>query len=113
MTILYFLLIGLGIGVVGGMVGIGGGVLLIPALTGLFKLDPRKAAGISLAVLCVPVTLPGAWKYFSQGYTTWDDLKVAGCVAVAFAVGSFLGAVIQHELDERLLRLLFGLLLLF
>jgi uncharacterized membrane protein YfcA len=113
MTTLLYLLIGLGIGIIGGMVGIGGGVLLVPALTLLFGMNVRQAAGISLAVLVLPVTLPGAWKYYQQGHLTRDSLATAGLLAAAFALGSFLGAHIQHRLDEHVLRMIFGLLMLY
>jgi uncharacterized membrane protein YfcA len=113
MTIFLYLLIGLGIGIVGGMVGIGGGVLLVPALTLLFGMNIRQAAGISLAVLVFPVTLPGAWKYYQQGHLTREGLTSAALLAVTFALGSYLGAHLQHRLDEHILRIIFGLLMLY
>src|SRR5262245_16468685 len=109
---LYFLL-GLGVGVVGGMVGIGGGVLLIPALTGLFGVEPRKAAGMTLAVLAVPVTLPAVWQYYVQGYLTGRDLWGSACIAVAFAIGGFTGAILQDLVSLAVLRMLLGLILLY
>src|SRR5262245_35173708 len=84
--------VGLAIGCVSGMIGIGGGVLLIPALTGLFGLEWKKAAGVTLAVLAIPVTLPGVWAYYSQGHLTWREFLMAGCIATTFAVGTFTGA---------------------
>lgn len=105
--------VGVGIGIVGGTVGIGGGVLLIPALTTLFDIGPRKAAGISLAVLAVPVTMPGAWRYYLQDHLGPYELKIAALLAVSFAAGTFLGAGLQNHLDQHSLRLFFGLLLLF
>src|SRR5262245_28206591 len=113
MKIFLFLLLGLAIGCVGGMVGIGGGVLLIPALTELFRIDPRKAAGMTLAAMVPPVTLPGAWRYYTQGDLDAADLRIAVYIAVSFAVGAYLGAGVQKQLDVSSLRLLFGLLMLF
>jgi uncharacterized membrane protein YfcA len=113
MKILLILAIGLAIGIVGGLVGIGGGVLLIPALTQFFQLDPRKAAGVSLFALAAPVTLPGAWKYFQQGHVNRADLEMAAFLAGAFAIGTFLGAHFQNRLSLGALRVVFGLLLLF
>ena len=55
------------------------GVLLIPALTELFKVEPRKAAGMTLAAMVPPVTLPGAWRYYNQGFLGADD-NPDGCV---------------------------------
>jgi uncharacterized membrane protein YfcA len=113
MTILLYLLLGVGIGIVGGLVGIGGGVLLIPALTMFFDFDPRKAAGISLAVLALPVTMPGALQYYRKGYISQREVQVAVVLAVAFAVGTYFGASIQERVPLRTLRLLFALVLLF
>src|SRR5215813_12916703 len=92
MKLLLLAILGLGIGCIGGMVGIGGGVLLIPALTELFQVEPRKAAGMTLAAMVPPVTLPGAWRYYNQGFLSTTDLGLAACIAVTFALGAFLGA---------------------
>ncbi|MCI0458801.1 MAG: TSUP family transporter [Gemmataceae bacterium] len=112
MSILLYLVIGLGIGLVSGALGIGGGVLLLPALMWLGRLDQRSAAGTTLAVLVVPVVLPAVWHYYEAGYL---DLKVAGWVAAGFAVGGYLGAflTVNHYLPDAALRLLFGLLMLY
>jgi uncharacterized membrane protein YfcA len=107
------LLLGLGIGCVGGMIGIGGGVLLIPALTELFNFDQRKAAGMTLAAMVPPVTLPAVWRYYTQGDLSGRDLLLAGCIAATFALGAFVGASIQKQIDLSLLRLLFGLLMIY
>src|SRR5262245_38732912 len=121
MVVLLYLAIGLVIGTASGMLGIGGGVLLVPALLWIVEQSEhrqQKAAGITLAILSVPVTLPGVWQYFRQGYITLDDLKVAAWIAGAFAVGTYLGGWVQHLLVQQFgsvtfLRLLFGLLLLY
>ncbi len=113
MKILLCALLGLGVGSIGGMVGIGGGVLLVPALTWLFDMEPRKAAGVTLAVLAVPVTLPGVVQYYAQGRLAREDLLLAACIAAAFGVGTFTGAYLQRWVGDAPLRLLFGLLMLF
>jgi uncharacterized membrane protein YfcA len=113
MQILVCLLLGLGIGGVGGMIGIGGGVLLIPALTELFHFDHRKAAGMTLAAMVPPVTLPAVWRYYANGDITGRDLILAGCIAVTFALGAFLGATVQKQHDLSELRFGFGLLMMF
>ena len=113
MKILAFMGLGLLVGCVGGMVGIGGGVLMIPALTELFGMDQRRAAGMTLAAMVPPVTLPGAWQYYRQGQLTSADLGFAACIAIAFAAGVFFGAYVQTHLDLSVLRLGFGLLMLY
>jgi len=118
MKFLLLAVLGLAIGCIGGMIGIGGGVLLIPALTELFKVEPRKAAGITLAAMVPPVTLPAAWRYYHKDVLDTGDLSVAACIAVAFAIGAFLGADLGVLLARTprgmtLLRFLFGLLMLY
>jgi uncharacterized membrane protein YfcA len=112
MSIILCLGIGLAIGMVSGALGIGGGVLLVPALIWLGNLDPRTAAGTTLAVLVVPVVLPAAWEYYANGYL---HVKAAAWIAVAFAVGGFIGArlAVQHYLPESELRLVFGLMMIY
>jgi uncharacterized membrane protein YfcA len=113
MRILAYLLVGLGIGGVSGLLGIGGGVLLVPVLVWFFGMEQRQAQGITLAVLALPVVLPGVWGYYSRDLIGDKDLIVAGWIAAAFAVGTFTGAALQHDLPIETLRVLFGLILLY
>jgi uncharacterized membrane protein YfcA len=110
MRILLYLCLGCGIGVVSGAVGIGGGVLLVPALMLLCGMDYRQAAGTSLAVLSLPVVLPAAWESWRQERV---EVQAAVCIAVAFAGSGFLGAFAFKYLPVDMLRPVFGLLLLF
>src|SRR5262245_1676308 len=110
MRILAYLLVGLTVGGLSGLLGIGGGVLLVPILVWLFGFDQSKAAGTTLATLVMPVALPAAWKYYSSRLI---DLEAAVCIAVAFAVGGYLSAGFVHHVPERLLRQGFGLLMLY
>jgi uncharacterized protein len=109
-----YLLIGLGIGLISGALGIGGGVLMVPALMLLttpgFNFD--KARGTSLAVLVLPVALPGAWKYFCENHV---DVKAAVAIAVAFAIGGYFGASLVQHLQGHgaLIRFAFGCMMLF
>jgi uncharacterized membrane protein YfcA len=111
MNIALYLLIGLGIGTASGALGVGGGVLLIPALLWLEGFEPRKAAGTSLLIVIMG-GIPGMWRYLSAGYL---DLGAALWTGAAFAVGTYLGATLHvHQyLPEQELRLIFGLLMLY
>jgi uncharacterized protein len=113
MILLLYILVGLVIGIVGGMVGIGGGVLLIPTLTLGFGLDLRKAVALSLAILAPPVTLPGVWHYYKAGLIGKQDIALVAVVSLAFAVGAYLGARHQSQVDQSTLKLLFGSILLY
>jgi len=114
MPMIAFLLLGLGIGVASGVLGIGGGVLLIPLLMWLAPhYDQPRAAGITLAVLSVPVALPAVLEYLRNGTITPREIWIAAWIAVGFAIGGYTGAHLRPLFDASLLRLLFGLLLLF
>jgi uncharacterized protein len=113
MKLFFFALLGALVGCVGGMVGIGGGVLMVPALTELFGLDQRKAAGLTLAAMVPPVTLPGVIQYYRQGSLVPTDLLAAVSIAVFFATGVFFGARLQAAVNVSFLRLGLGLLMLY
>jgi hypothetical protein len=113
MQLLLFLALGLIIGGISGMLGIGGGVLLLPALIWLFGLEPRQAAGVTLAVLAVPVTLPGAWQYYEGRLIRSEHLRMALWIAIAFGVGTYLGARVQGYVPAAVLRVSFGLLMIY
>src|SRR5262245_13871338 len=113
MIILLLLLVGLGIGVISATLGIGGGVLLVPVLTWMFDYDYKQAAGITLAVLAVPVALPAVWQYYARDVIRNEHLVTAGWIALGFAVGGLGGAWLVHHLDVALLRMLFGLVLIY
>src|SRR6266511_1055467 len=113
MKFLLLVAVGLVIGIVGGMIGIGGGVLLIPALTLGFNYTQRQAAALSLVILLPPVTLPGVVQYYSQGHLRLKDLGLAAGISLAFAVGAYLGAGYQARVNESTLKFLFGLVLLY
>jgi len=109
MKLWLYLSIGLSVGTVSGSLGIGGGVLLVPALIWLCQFEPGRAAGTSLAVLMIPVCLPAAWKAIGQERV---DLEAACWIAAAFAVGALLGASLVPSLPEPLLRWCLGGLLI-
>jgi uncharacterized membrane protein YfcA len=112
MDIFLFLGIGLAVGMVSGMLGIGGGVLMLPALVWICGLKPSTAAGTTLAVLVVPVVLPAAYEYYMSGHL---DLRAACWIAVAFSAGGYLGAVLRHQrvVPEEVLRVAFGLIMIY
>jgi uncharacterized membrane protein YfcA len=110
MRIVLYLCLGGAIGVVSGSVGIGGGVLLVPALMWLCGMEYPKAAGTTIAVLAQPVGLLAAWNSWREDRV---DLEAAIWIAVAFAGGAYLGTVLFEYLPIRTLRFTFGLLLLF
>lgn len=104
-SILLFVGIGMVTGVIAGLFGIGGGLLLIPALVYLAGYTQHQATGISLAVLLPPVGLGAVVEYYRHGYV---DLKVAVIIAVAVMVGGWFGAVLANQMSGPYLRLAFA-----
>jgi hypothetical protein len=100
-----FLFLGLSAGAVSGLIGIGGGVLITPALVYLFGFSQYSAQGTTLALLVPPIGLLGALTYYRQGYV---DLKVAALVCAGFFVGGLFGAKFAVNMPELFLRRLFG-----
>jgi hypothetical protein len=78
------ILIGLMTGVVSGLIGIGGGIFLVPALVYLFKMSQHEAQGTSLATLLLPIGLFGVWEYYRHGQV---DVRIAALLALGFAIG--------------------------
>src|SRR6516165_8434319 len=110
MLILKFLLLGGVIGTLSGALGIGGGVLLVPALMWVCDFDYLRAAGTSVGVLALPVGLLGALEAFQQNRV---DPWAAVCIAVTFALGAYAGALLVPHLPRPVLLVCFGLLLIF
>lgn len=108
--ILGLVAIGLTVGVISGMVGIGGGIFLVPALHYLFKFSQHEAQGTSIAVLVPPIGIFAALAYYRYGYVR---LSVVAWIALGFALGAFLGALLAGQISEGALRRGFGLFMLF
>ena len=102
------LLIGLVVGLVSGVVGIGGGILFVPALVWLLHMDQHKAQGTSLGALLLPVGILAFWEYYREGNA---DVHVALLLAAGFLVGGYFGAVGAQHISEVWLRRIFALTL--
>jgi uncharacterized membrane protein YfcA len=109
MVIAGYILLGLIAGVLSGLVGIGGGVIVVPALVYLFGLTQHQAQGTTLALLIPPIGLLAALEYYKAGYV---DLKIVGFVCLGFFLGAVLGAKLAIGFSEETLRRTFGVLLL-
>lgn len=103
-----YLLIGLGAGVLSGLFGIGGGIVIVPALVFFAEFAQKRATGTSLAALLLPVGIAGAWVYWKDGNV---DIKAAGLVAVGLAIGAFGGAKLVHYLEPNMLKKMFAIFL--
>jgi uncharacterized membrane protein YfcA len=110
MKILLYIAIGLTIGTISGMLGIGGGVLLVPALIWLCGFSYPRAAGTSLAVLVPPIGLPAALRAFHDDRV---DLAAAVWIAGSFAVGAYGGAAAFRFVNPEYLRVGLGVIMLY
>jgi hypothetical protein len=104
-NILAYILLGIVAGILSGLVGIGGGILIVPALVFLFGFSQQQAQGTTLALLVPPIGILAAWTYYKQGFV---DIRVAGMIAVGFIVGSLLGARFATGISNDILGKIFG-----
>ena len=109
MEILLFLILGLAVGILSGLIGIGGGVLLTPALIYIFGFSQYQAQGTTLALLVPPIGILGAWTYYQKGYV---NVPAAALICIGFVLGGLLGANLAVGISETLLRRIFGLAML-
>ncbi len=104
-----FILIGVLAGILGGIVGIGGGIIIVPALAYFYALSQKMAQGTSLAALLFPVGILAVWVYHKNQQVHW----LGAClVATGFVLGGFLGAKLAVQISNENLRRIFGILLL-
>jgi uncharacterized membrane protein YfcA len=104
-----YVFLGIAAGIFSGLIGVGGGVILVPALVFLFGLSQHTAQGTTLALLVPPIGLPAAWTYYKSGYV---DLKIAVLICVGFVVGALLGAKLATDLSNATLEKIFAVALL-
>ncbi len=107
-TLLMLMLIGLLAGMLSGLVGIGGGIVMVPLLL-LLGLSQHQAQGTSLAVLVVPVTAVAVFNYYKEGYIDW---RFAAIIAIFFVVGGYFGSKLAISIDQKILKKIFGVVLL-
>lgn len=108
-TILLLLITGLAAGMLSGLIGIGGGILIVPTLVYLLAFSQKAAQGNSLAILLLPVGILGVMQYYKQGYVDW---RVVGLVALGFALGSYFGSKLALSLSDLMLKKVFAIILL-
>ena len=107
--ILVYIILGLVAGILSGLIGIGGGIIIIPALVLLMGLSQHQAQGTTLALMVPPVGILAAWTYYKQGYV---DLQVAAFICLGFFVGGLIGAKMATALSSVVLERVFGVSLL-
>lgn len=109
-TILILIIIGLAAGILSGLVGVGGGIIMVPLFVMLLGLTQHNAQGLSLAVMLPPVTFLAVYNYQKAGGGI--DWLVVLIVSLLFIIGGFIGSKIALQIDQRMLKKVFGFLML-
>jgi uncharacterized membrane protein YfcA len=108
-TIVILLLIGFAAGILSSMVGIGGGVVIVPALVLALGMSQKLAQGTSLALMLPPIGILAVMNYYKQGYV---DLKVAGIICTTFIIGGYVGSKIVLGLEPSLVKKIFAVFMI-
>jgi hypothetical protein len=107
--LLLYILLGLAAGFLSGLIGIGGGVIIVPSLIFFFGFSQQEAQGTTLGLLVPPIGILAAWTYYQQGYM---EIKVAALICLGFFLGGLLGAKLATNLSNVFLEKVFGISLL-
>jgi len=106
---LILIVIGLIAGFVSGSMGVGGGIIIIPAMVFFMGVTQQQAQGTSIAVISVPVALVAAINYYKGGYI---NLKYSGVIILTFIIGAYVGSKLAVNVPAKILQKSFGILLL-
>ena len=114
-AVIILILIGLAAGVLSGLVGVGGGIILVPALVYFLGYNQHQAQGTSLGVLMFPVTVLAFIAYYRDSLITGSpiEIKVILIVAAGFVIGGLLGGALAIRIDQATLRKLFAIILFY
>ncbi len=108
--ILILSLVGLLAGMLSGLIGVGGGIIIVPALVFFLGFTQKEAQGTSLGLLLLPIGILAVMNYYNKGLI---DLKVVGIMAIAFLLGGFFGSKIALAISEASLRRIFAIVLFY
>lgn len=114
-AVIILILIGLAAGVLSGLVGVGGGIILVPALVYFLGYNQHQSQGTSLGVLMFPVTVLAFISYYRDSLITGSpiEMKVILIIAGGFVIGGLLGSALAIRIDQGMLRKLFAVLLFY
>lgn len=110
-TIIILVIIGLLAGVLSGLIGVGGGIIIVPALVYLLGLSQHSAQGTSLALMLPPIGILAAMNYYKAGAL---NVKYAIIISLAFIIGGYFGSKLSISyISEEYMKKIFGVILLF
>lgn len=108
-TILIIILIGIAAGMLSGLVGVGGGIIIVPALVYFIGFSQKTAQGTSLGLILLPVGILAVLQFYKQGHI---DVKVVGILAIGFLAGSYFGSKIALSLPDDTVKKIFAVLMI-
>jgi len=108
--VLLLALVGFFAGVLSGLVGVGGGVIIVPCLVFFLGFSQQAAQGTSLGLLLLPVGIFAVINYYNKGYI---DIKVVVIMSIAFIAGGWLGSKLALQLSQEALRKIFAVVLIY
>ncbi len=108
-TIIILLLVGLVAGMLSSMVGIGGGVVIVPSLVLILGMSQKLAQGTSLAMMLPPIGVLAVMNYYKQGFV---DFKIGALLCLTFVIGSYFGSKLVLGLDTALVKKIFAVFLM-
>jgi len=113
--ILIIIIIGIAAGMLSGLVGIGGGIILVPAVVYFLNYTQHQAQGTSLGVLTFPVVLVAFLKYYQEckAMGTPIDWKIIALLAIGFVVGAYFGSALALRINQSMLKKIFAVILLY
>lgn len=109
-TILLLILIGISSGVLSGLVGVGGGIIIVPALVFFLGYSQHEAQGTSLGLLLLPIGILAVINYYKDGYI---DIKAVAVMTLAFVIGGWLGSKLAVSISQDNLKKIFAVILFY
>jgi len=108
-TLVILILVGVAAGMLGGFIGVGGGIIIVPAMIYFMGMSQHTAQGTSLAMMLPPIGALAVLNYYKEGAV---DMKAAMILAVGFLIGGYLGSKLSLKLDPTKVKLFFGIFML-
>ena len=107
-VLMLLVVIGLLSGSLSGLVGVGGGIIMIPLLISFFGFTQLNAQGTAIAAMLPPIGILAAINYYQEGYVRWEYSLV---IAIAFVVGGYFGSKLSISISQHLVRQIFAIIL--